>query len=229
MSHDALAVRAQHPRRFRCKAFLFDLDGVLVDSRTVVERTWRSWAERHHIDAERLLRVAHGRRTRDTLQAVVPHLDLDSEVAWLDATELADLDGLVAIPGAGRLLAALPAGAWAIVTSGTRRLACRRLEAAGLPIPPVLITSEAVTRGKPAPDGYRLAVECLGQEPAACVAFEDAPPGVAAARGAGTRVVALMTTHLADELAGADVVIRDLAQVSVRISSAGLVATVGAA
>ena len=76
---------------FRCKAFLFDLDGVLVDSRAVVERTWQRWAaERHPIDLAKLLHVAHGRRARDTLLIMAPHLATDEEVAWLDATELAD-------------------------------------------------------------------------------------------------------------------------------------------
>jgi sugar-phosphatase len=95
-----------------------------------------------------LLRIAHGRRTCDTLQAVVPHLDVASEVAWLDAAELADLDGLVAVAGAGPLLSALPVESWAVVTSGGRTLARRRLQAAGLPVPSVLVASEDVTRGK---------------------------------------------------------------------------------
>ncbi len=80
---------------FRCKAFLFDMDGVLVDSRAIVERTWRRWAaERHPIDLVRLLHVAHGRRARDTLLIMAPSLATDTEVAWLDATELADVEGL---------------------------------------------------------------------------------------------------------------------------------------
>jgi sugar-phosphatase len=78
----------------QCSAFLFDLDGVLVDSRAVVERVCRSWAQRHGLDPQQVLRIAHGRRTRDTVTALAPHLDLMEEVAWLDAAELADVDGL---------------------------------------------------------------------------------------------------------------------------------------
>lgn len=213
----------------RSKALLFDLDGVLVDSRAVVERTWRRWAQRHQMDVEPLLRVAHGRRTRDTLRAVAPHLDLDLEVAWLDAAELADLEGLVPVAGAGRLLAVLGASSWAVVTSCGRALARRRLEAVGLPVPPVLVTSEDVTRGKPAPDGYRLAAERLGSEPASCIAFEDAPPGVAAAREAGARVVALTTTHPPAQLENADVVIPDFGGVIVRSGTPWLAVMIGAA
>lgn len=208
-------------------AILFDLDGVLVDSRAVVERTWRLWAERHRLDAGPLLRIAHGRRTRDTVVAMAPHLDLDAEVAWLESAELEDVADLTVVPGAKRLLEALPAQSWAVVTSGGLSLARRRLEAMGLPVPAVLITGEAVTRGKPAPDGYRLAAQRLGQEPASCVAFEDTPPGVAAARGAGARVIALTTTHAADQLRDADAVVRDFNEVVVRPTAAGLLVTVG--
>lgn len=210
----------------RCQAFLFDLDGVLVDSRAVVERTWRRWALRHAIDPDRLLRVAHGRRTRDTLGAVAPQLDVDPEVAWLDAAELEDVEGITAVRGALPLLSRLPSTAWAVVTSAGRALAQRRLAAAGLPLPAVLVSSEDVVSGKPAPDGYRLAMERLGRRPTACLAFEDAPPGLQAARTAGLRVVALTTTHAGDELREADALTPDLAALTVRADGDGFVVTI---
>src|SRR6266704_1712993 len=69
----------------RCSAFLFDLDGVLVDSRAVVERVCRTWALRHGLDPEKVMRIAHGRRARDTVEAVAPHLDIASTV-WSGST-----------------------------------------------------------------------------------------------------------------------------------------------
>jgi sugar-phosphatase len=200
----------------RCSGFLFDLDGVLVDSRAVVERTCRRWALRHELDPEQVLRIAHGRRTRDTVQAAAPHLEADREVAWLDAAELADVDGLSAVPGSRQLLAALPAGSWAVVTSCPRALAELRLTSVGLPLPRILVTSEDVAQGKPAPDGYRLGAKRLGLEPAACVVFEDAPAGVTAARGAGARVIALTTMLAARDLVGADTTIPDFTTIQVR-------------
>ncbi|HVO36500.1 MAG TPA: HAD-IA family hydrolase [Gemmatimonadales bacterium] len=211
---------------FRAAALLFDLDGVLVDSHAVVERTWRRWAVRHGLDAGPLLAVAHGRRTRDTLKAVVPHLDPAPEVAWLDAAELQDLEGVVAVAGAAPLLAALANGRWAVVTSCGRALAAQRLEQAGLPLPPVLVTSEDVARGKPAPDGYLLAAERSVAAPASCLVFEDAPPGIAAARAAGCRVVALATTHAADRLADAEALVPDLRSVGLRPDGGDLVVTI---
>ena len=213
--------------QLHCSAFLFDLDGVLVDSREVVERTCRRWALRHHLDPEKVLRIAHGRRTRDTVTAAAPHLDIDREVAWLDAAELADVDGLREVPGVRQFLATLPAGSWAVVTSCGPALARLRLTSVGLPVPEIVVTSADVTHGKPAPDGYQLGAERLGQDAAACVVFEDAPPGIAAGRAAGARVIALSTTHPDADFSGAAAVIPDFTGLRVRRDHDGYVVTIG--
>ncbi|HKW41581.1 MAG TPA: HAD-IA family hydrolase [Gemmatimonadales bacterium] len=210
----------------RGSAFLFDLDGVLVDSRAVVERVCRTWARRHGLDPEMVLRTAHGRRTRDTVAAVAPHLDIPREVAWLDAAELADVDGLVEVPGVRRVLTSLAAGSWAVVTSCTPDLARLRLTSVSLPIPQVVVTSADVARGKPAPDAFQLGAKRLGYDAAACVAFEDAPPGVAAARAAGARVVALRTTHPEANFAAVEAVIPDFTGLRVRRDEHGYLLTI---
>jgi len=196
------------------------MDGVLVDSRAIVERTWRRWAARHGIEAEPLLRVAHGRRTEETLQAVVPHLALPNELAWLEAAELADEEGLAEVPGAAQLLRTLPGVPWAVVTSAGPELAPLRLAAAGLPPPPVLVSSKDVSRGKPAPDGYLLAAERLAVASARAVVFEDSPAGIAAARSAGSTVIGVATTHAAAQLVGAAFVVMDLTSVTIERDSA---------
>ena len=211
--------------QIRCSAFLFDLDGVLVDSRAVVERVCRLWAQRHGLDPEQVLRIAHGRRSRDTVRTAAPHLDADREAAWIDAVELADVAGLSAVAGAGALLAALPTASWAVVTSCGRPLAERRLTAVGLPIPTVVVTSEEVAHGKPAPDGYQLGAKRLGQDPATCVVFEDAPAGIAAGRAAGARVIGLTTMLAAADLAGADATTPDFTAIRVRQDRDGFVVT----
>jgi sugar-phosphatase len=188
---------------------------VLVDSRAVVERTWQRWAERHGIDHAPFLRIAHGRRARDTLQAINPALARDEEVGWLDAAELVDLDGLRPVAGAARFLASLPEPARAIVTSCGRALAIQRLTAAGIPVPALLVTSDDVVHGKPSPEGYRLGAQRLGVDPGACLVFEDAPPGVAAGKAVGCQVVGLTTTHAADQLQQADFVVPDLSHLHV--------------
>ena len=208
-------------RRLPCDALLFDMDGVLIDSRPVVERTWRRWAARHGLDAEPILRSAHGRRTGDTLREVVPHLAGPEEIAWLEAAELEDFDGLAAVQGAAQLLATLRSIPWAVVTSAGPELARRRLAAAGLPLPSVLVCSDAVVQGKPAPDGYLLATERLAVTPVRAVVFEDAPAGIAAGRAAGCAVVGVATTHPPAQLTEAAFVVPDLTSVAVEIAEGG--------
>ena len=199
----------------KCHGFLFDMDGVLVDSRSVVDRTWRKWAARHGLDPDPILAVAHGRRSGDTVRAVAPHLDIAKEVAWLDDAERRDMDGVVALPGAVALLAHLPGVAWAIVTSSGDALARERLTACGLPIPRALIASERVSAGKPAPDGYVAGARALGIAASECLVFEDTPPGIKAGLAAGARVVAVATTYAADRLTEATCVVRDLSELHV--------------
>lgn len=104
--------------RLTCKALLFDLDGVLVDSTACIERTWRSWSARHGLDAELVVRAAHGRRAHETVVRMAPHLDVEQEVAALIALESTASIGVSEFAGARNLLASLPVRSWAIVTSG---------------------------------------------------------------------------------------------------------------
>jgi HAD superfamily hydrolase (TIGR01509 family) len=171
-------------------ALLFDMDGTLVDSTAVVERTWRSFASRHRLDAERILAVSHGRCTEETVAEFAPvGVDIDAEAQRLIAQEVADTEGIVAVPGATELLASLPERSWALVTSAGRELAKARMGAAGLPVPSVVISADEVTTGKPSPEGYRAAADRLGVVPEQTIVFEDAEAGVLAARTSGARTV----------------------------------------
>lgn len=192
------------------RTLLFDLDGTLVDSRIVVERHWRVFAKRHGIAVEPILAVCHGRRTADTIAEVAPQLDAAVEAALLDAAEEVDIVGLRPVPGAPELLAALEPTSWAVVTSGHRALARRRLEAVGLPLPRVMVCGDEVVHGKPDPEGFLRAAELLGRDPRTCVVLEDAPAGIEAGRRAGARTIAVTTTHDAGALAAADVVVSNL-------------------
>jgi mannitol-1-/sugar-/sorbitol-6-phosphatase len=208
--------------RLTCAAILFDLDGVLVDSRSVVERTWQRWAELRGVSAPDLVRRAHGRRSIETVREVAPHLDPDIEVAWLAQTELSDFTGVTALPGSAAILRALRAPEWAVVTSGGGELACQRLHHTALPVPPVLVAAEDVVAGKPAPDGYLLAARRLGIDPSKCVVVEDTPPGVAAGRSARAQVLALATTFPKAALADARIVATDLSKVQIQRSAGEL-------
>jgi sugar-phosphatase len=200
-------------KQLDCQAIIFDLDGVLIDSSVVIRRQWRRWATEHGLDPA--LNVMHSHRLAEIVRHVAPHLDAEREAARLAAWEAADTDGLRVIKGATGLIRSLPQGAWAVATSGHPPTALTRLRYARLPVPDVLVTSEDVTHGKPHPEPYLRAAEGLGIPPAGCVVIEDAPAGVAAAHAAGMRVIAVTTTHVADDLIEADVIAARLADIQV--------------
>lgn len=200
-----------------CAALLFDLDGVLVDSTPAVTRVWTQWAIEHGFDPAEVVRKAHGRPSIATIRDYLPHANAEAENQKVEWTEMEDLDGVVPLPGARELLAALPADRWIIVTSATRPLADVRLRAAGLPTPAQMITASDVIRGKPDPEAYLKAAARLGWPAAECVVVEDVPAGVRAGKAAGARVVALTTTLPPEELrqAGATWVVKDCRSISV--------------
>ena len=198
-----------------CRAMVFDLDGVLVDSTVLVERHRRRWAAQHVLDSEFILAQAHRRRTMDTLRTVASHLnlDLEREAALLETKEVEETEGLLTVPAAVELLLALPGHSRAIVTSGSRMLATTRLQAVGLPSPPTLVTASEVCLGKLHPEGYLKAATLLGLEPHTCLVIEDAPAGKQAAHAAGSRVIAVTTTFSVADVDGADVVVPELSSV----------------
>lgn len=197
----------------QCDAVIFDIDGVLVDSTTLVERHWQEWAARHGLDFAAIMEVAHGRPSVETMRLVAPHLDAEAEAAKMDASEAGDTDGLVRIEGAAELVLSVPERSRAVVTSGSQAIARTRLGFAGVPVPDVFITSDDVARGKPDPESHLLAAKRLGVVPEKCVVIEDAPAGIKAARAAGMRVIAVATTHAPEGLGEADVVVRRLADI----------------
>ena len=177
-------------------AFLFDMDGTILNSIAAAERVWSGWARRHGLDVETFLPTMHGKRGIDTIrQLALPGVDAEAEAKEIERLEIEDVAGVVPIAGAIDFLNALPADRWAIVTSSPVRLAKARLAAAGMPVPKVIVTAEDVTVGKPAPDGYLLGAKRLGVDPAECLVFEDVAAGVLAGEGAGASVLVIGATH----------------------------------
>ncbi|MFJ2537388.1 MULTISPECIES: HAD family hydrolase [unclassified Pseudomonas] len=177
-------------------AFLFDMDGTVLNSIAAAERIWSAWAVRHGVDVETFLPTLHGARAIDTLHRLnLPGVNAEEQAAFITEAEIGDVEGIVEIPGAAAFLNSLPAERWAIVTSAPRDLALRRMAAAGIPEPAVMITAENVKAGKPDPAGYLLAARRLGVEPRDCLIFEDATVGIQAGEAAGAPLMIITTTH----------------------------------
>ena len=193
--HNLFPGRPGGPMGQSFAAFLFDADGTLLDSIEAANRVWRRWALSHGLDPENVLRVIHGRRVAESIRLLKPDVDIERESALITAGEIADVAGVVAIKGAKEFVSSLPPRRWAIVTSAPRALALRRLAAAGIAPPPVLVTAEDVTRGKPAPDCFLYAARLLDVAPEKCLVWEDTAAGIAAAEAAGSAVVVVTATH----------------------------------
>jgi sugar-phosphatase len=191
------------------------MDGVLISSLGSVERSWTRWAEMRGIDAAYAMSIVHGRRSIETVALLRPDLDAEAENRIIEKLEIDDIEGVKALSGVLDFLAALPAGAWTVVTSATGRLARVRLKAAGIPASGPIITADDVAKGKPDPAPYLAGAALLGFAPGECVVIEDAASGAVAGRAAGCTVVATTFSHSIESLDAASYVVPDLTGVRV--------------
>jgi len=207
--------------RIHCAALLFDMDGVLINSTPAVARVWRRWAIEHGFNPDEVVARAHGRPSLTTVREYLPDANHEAENREVERREIADLEGVIPLPGALELLASLPIDRWTIVTSCTRPLAEVRIRAAGLPLPKKLITSNDIKHGKPHPEPYLKGASVLGFPAPQCIVFEDVPAGVRSGKAAEAKVIAFKTTVEEAPLraAGADWVVNNCCDV--RLVDAG--------
>lgn len=178
-------------------AVLFDCDGVLVDSEPASEWAWRGALRRYGVelgdfgswvgttDEAIAVRFApeSGVSPRELLEAAAQLLEIRLEEEPLEV--FADADDALRRVETSSLLTA-------VVSNSERWRLEAVLASAGLGRRfAVSVTSDDVDLPKPAPDMYLRAGQLLGVEASRCLVIEDSPTGVAAARGAGMRVVAV--------------------------------------
>ncbi|HEY1215785.1 MAG TPA: HAD-IA family hydrolase, partial [Bryobacteraceae bacterium] len=145
----------------------------------------------------------------------LPTRDHTEELKEMDRYEETQLQGILAVPGATKVVHALQNHPWAIVTSAWRTLAEARVLAAGLPLPKVIVPVDEISNGKPHPEGFLQAAERLSIAPEECLVFEDTRPGIEAGVNAGMQVVALLTTVPAHHLKHCPL-IRDFRDVTIQ-------------
>jgi sugar-phosphatase len=191
------------------------MDGILISSIGSVERSWTKWAEMRGVDPVHACKIAHGRRSIETVAELRPDLDPETENEVIENLEIEDTDGVTSLPGVLALLAALPKDRWTVVTSATEPLARVRLAAGGIPVPERIVTAKDVTEGKPHPAPYLAGAALLGFAPEDCIVFEDATSGTVSGRAAGCTVIATTFSHPIDTLRAAHYLIPDVTGISV--------------
>jgi beta-phosphoglucomutase family hydrolase len=212
-------------------AFLFDLDGVIVDSNGLHVESWKEVARRHKFDCPDPDHIGKcGLRTGAVIRELL-HWPVSAEEAVQIGYEKEEIyrewirqDGIRPISGVREFLEAARRGGipCAVGSSAPRENVDLCLQTLNLKDSFLAtVSGEDVRRGKPAPDIFLRAAERIGAPPAGCLVFEDAPAGVAAAHAAGMRAVALLTSHTREELAGADVLLADFAGLSPRVIQSG--------
>jgi mannitol-1-/sugar-/sorbitol-6-phosphatase len=176
-------------------ALLFDMDGVIIDTRPYVTTFWRRLAAQHGVrltEAD-FQRDIYGCPMVYTLNLFFPRLDPQAVSRHLDAYEL-NL-AYHEIPGATAFLKACQQAGipTALVTSANRLKVGVVLKQLGLEdLFTTRVTVEDIRRGKPYPDCYALAAQRLGLPPEQCVVFEDAVSGIKAGAAAGARCIGIL-------------------------------------
>jgi HAD superfamily hydrolase (TIGR01509 family) len=208
------------------RAIIFDLDGLMVDSEPMAKQAWRTLLARygHTLDVDTInailgLRLADSSRlVRDRYQLPLSAEKLAAEENKLFMASLTETRSLTPMPGLFRLLEAVDAHGLvrAVATSSGCHYASVALEMIGADDGfAAVVTGDSVRNGKPAPDIYLAAAEALSLPPSDCLALEDSPNGVLAAKAAGMRCAAVPNDMTADlDLSAADWIFQSLTAVA---------------
>ncbi len=207
----------------RLRGVIFDMDGVLVDSEPFIgEAASRMFAEKGFSVRPDEFRpfIGQGEDRFDVWVAearAIP-IDLARDKARTYAVYLELISGrLHPLAGARAFVAACRARGLALAVASSADAVKVEGNLRELALPPgsfdLVVTGGDVRAKKPAPDLFLEAARRLGLDPSTCLVIEDAVAGVAAAKAAGSRCLGLTTSFSASQLALADWIAPDLANV----------------
>ena len=176
------------------KAIIFDMDGVILDSESISDITWKKAAEERGLSVtDEILNACRGSNKNDTIQTLKKYYgsNFDSE-AFLERTselfhQIEEKDGIPLLPYAKEILQYLkPRSRMALASSTRGPTVERQLRAAGvIDFFETRTTGEMVEHSKPNPEIYLMACKSIGVEPNECVAIEDSLNGIRSAHAAG--------------------------------------------
>ncbi len=209
------------------RSFIFDLDGVVVDSMPLHTEAWRVYLERLGITVPDLDGRMHGRRNDDLVKAFISaDLSVDEIFEHGAAKERLFREMMGAgleqhmVPGVRAFLKRFDGASCAIASNAEPANIAFVLDGADLRrYFRVVVDGHQVSRPKPFPDIYVRAAELLGAAPGDCIVFEDSPTGIEAAVAAGCRVIGIGTHSM--DLPGAELVVRDFRDPALERASLG--------
>jgi len=205
-------------RTLKSPAFIFDMDGVIVDSNPYHTIALKQFCNKYgrHLSEEELREKIYGRRNQDWLKVIFGPLEPGKLKALADEKEAIfreiyfnDIKPLGGLTDFLKKMSVLGISR-AIATSAPRANVDFTLEKTGLgPYFQTILDDRFVQHGKPHPEIYLKAAEALNYKPENCVVFEDSLAGIEAGKKAGCKVVGVTTTHFREELKGTDLVINN--------------------
>lgn len=178
-------------------AVCFDMDGVLIQSREVIERAWTTVARQYGVSVDQAFidEHIHGRPGGYTLKALFAEFDEAQRVAIKrEVDSIEQVSNCALVPGVATLISRLREHAvpLALVTSSWRARVEHVLQQHDLTSAfDSIICRDDVHRGKPAPDPYRLAAAHLGRQSDECLVFEDSVSGVQSAVSSGALCIGI--------------------------------------
>lgn len=182
----------------KIKAIIFDMDGVILDSESISDITWRKAAEEKGLSVnDEILNACRGSNKNDTIQTLKKYYggDFDSE-AFLERTselfhEIEEKDGIPLLPYAKEILEYLkPRYTLALASSTRGPTVERQLRTAGvIDFFETRTTGDMVVHSKPDPEIYLMACKSVGLEPSECYAIEDSLNGIKSAYAAGLKPI----------------------------------------
>jgi HAD superfamily hydrolase (TIGR01509 family) len=182
------------------RAVVFDLDGTLLDTETLLDEVNDTVLRRHGAQLTKSLRLQFlGRTGKEVNHAIAAEIGADADLVTAERRVMFDDAWARAtlMPGAAELIDHFAERGIPMAIATGSELATMRAKLARFPeIARAMQTIVCVDhppgqRPKPAPDPFLIAAGQLGFEPGDCLAFEDSPPGIASAVSAGMQVVAV--------------------------------------
>ena len=197
------------------EAFIFDMDGTMIDSMAHHARSWGEFSKRHGLEMpiEEVMRRTTGRTgvecMNEIFQRAIGEIEATRLVAEKESIYREMFAPVFAEVAGFRAFAAMAQARGLKVGVGTagdkHNIAFAMSHLKMLPAPLVIVGGDEGLPGKPDPAIFLDVARRLGVPASACIVFEDAPFGIEAARRAGMRAVAVCTSHSADQLSGSHV------------------------